>query len=74
MLSLVFILILAFVYALTHGLGNLSSASSASGAGFWDGSTSEIGRYAIALFSGLWAYDGWVRRLSVYPQSLASAD
>lgn len=62
MLSLVFILVLAFIYALSHGLGNLTSASSVSGAGFWDGTTGEIGRFAIAIYAGLWAFDGWVSR------------
>lgn len=26
---------------------------------FMSGSTTDLGRYALALYSGLWAYDGW---------------
>lgn len=71
MLSLVFVLVLAVVFSFSHGLGHLSSAPEAeggSGLGLWEGSSTELGRYAIALYSGLWAFDGWdqsnVRRRS----------
>jgi amino acid transporter len=33
--------------------------SSALGSGIFDGASTSVGNYAIALYAGLWAYDGW---------------
>lgn len=36
-----------------------TSALVATGGKIFEGSSHDIGRYAIALYAGLWAYDGW---------------
>lgn len=52
--SLIFVAVLGFLYLARHGPG----PSFLDGA-FFKGTSSKPGDYAIALYSGLWAFDGW---------------
>lgn len=52
--SLIFVSVLGLLYAIKHGAG-----PSFSGGHLFRGSSNNPGAYAIALYSGLWAFDGW---------------
>lgn len=52
--SLIFVGVLGLLYLIRHGPG----PSFASGSVF-KGSSTNLSDYAIALYSGLWAFDGW---------------
>ena len=51
--SLVFIFVLALVYLVRNDAGSTFAS------GFFEGTSTSPGSYAIALYSGLWAFDGW---------------
>lgn len=50
---------LGIVGAVTLSDQQERSALASTGGNLFEGSSSNIGRYAIALYAGLWAYDGW---------------
>lgn len=50
--SLIFVAILGLLYYARHGPGGLSG-------NIFAGSSKNPSSYAIALYSGLWAFDGW---------------
>ncbi|OCF55829.1 L-methionine transporter [Kwoniella mangroviensis CBS 10435] len=52
--ALVFVAILGFIALVKDGPGESLSAS-----GLFEGTKSDLSSYAIALYSGLWAFDGW---------------
>lgn len=52
--SLIFVAVLGLLYLIRNGAGQ----SFASGTVF-KGSSTNPSDYAIALYSGLWAFDGW---------------
>lgn len=52
--ALIFVGVLGLLYLIRHGPG----PSFASGTIF-QGSSTNLSDYAIALYSGLWAFDGW---------------
>ena len=52
-ISLVFVGILGLVYLVRHGPGEALTSN------VFAGSSHSPGSYAIALYSGLWAFDGW---------------
>ena len=51
--SLVFVLGLGIFWAAVHGSGPSFSGN------IFENTSSNLGNYAIALFSGLWPFDGW---------------
>ncbi|WRT67316.1 uncharacterized protein IL334_004286 [Kwoniella shivajii] len=52
--ALVFVAILGFIALLKNGPGPSLTTS-----GLFEGTKGELSSYAIALYSGLWAFDGW---------------
>ncbi|RSH93948.1 hypothetical protein EHS25_006601 [Saitozyma podzolica] len=52
--SLVFVFVLGIIFLVRHGPG-----PSLSGSSIFEGTSGQVGSYAIALYSGLWAFDGW---------------
>jgi amino acid transporter len=52
--ALVFIAILGLLTLIRNGPGPAFSAET-----FFEGTSTEPSSYAIALYSGLWAFDGW---------------
>ncbi|KAL7424116.1 hypothetical protein Q5752_001701 [Cryptotrichosporon argae] len=52
--SLIFVAVLGSVYLIRHGAGPAFSSDA-----LFAGSAREPSAYAIALYSGLWAFDGW---------------
>ncbi|WWC89749.1 uncharacterized protein L201_004675 [Kwoniella dendrophila CBS 6074] len=52
--ALLFVAILGFIALLRNGSGDFLTPS-----GFFEGTKSDLSSYAIALYSGLWAFDGW---------------
>ena len=53
-LSLVFVGVLGLVYLIRNGAGPALSP-----AHLFEGTSHAPSAYAIALYSGLWAFDGW---------------
>ncbi|WFD33260.1 hypothetical protein MCUN1_000073 [Malassezia cuniculi] len=51
--------VIGIVHAATQGLPDDSKKALGSFAGLFKGSSTDPSRYALALYSGLWAYDGW---------------
>lgn len=51
--ALVLVAVLGFIYFLRHGAGT------GFGKETFEWTSSEPGSWAIALYSGLWAFDGW---------------
>ncbi|KAK8869635.1 hypothetical protein IAR55_000203 [Kwoniella newhampshirensis] len=52
--SLIFVAVLGLIALINNGPGEGLSAS-----GFFEDTKTELSSYAIALYSGLWAFDGW---------------
>ncbi|ORY28294.1 putative L-methionine porter [Naematelia encephala] len=52
--SLIFVAVLGIVWFATHGGGPSLAPSS-----LFEGTSTSPGSYALALYSGLWAFDGW---------------
>lgn len=52
--ALVFIAILGLLTLIRNGPGPAFSAET-----FFEGTSTQPSSYAIALYSGLWAFDGW---------------
>jgi amino acid transporter len=52
-ISLVFVGVLGVIYLARHGPGQALTTD------VFAGSSQSPGSYAIALYSGLWAFDGW---------------
>lgn len=52
--SLIFVFVLGIIFLVRHGPG-----PSLSGGSIFEGTSGQVGSYAIALYSGLWAFDGW---------------
>lgn len=51
--------IVAIVHAIARGLPPESRADLSSFSGLFRGTSADPSRYALALYSGLWAFDGW---------------
>lgn len=51
--------IIALILALGGRIPDASKHAFSSFANLFEGSTSNISQYALALYSGLWAFDGW---------------
>jgi amino acid transporter len=64
LLALLFVAILGVISLARHGAGPALRPST-----IFDGSSTSPGSYAIALYSGLWAFDGW-DACSVNPTNL----
>ncbi|WWD16103.1 hypothetical protein CI109_100528 [Kwoniella shandongensis] len=52
--SLIFVAVLGLIALIKNGPGEGLSSS-----GLFEGTKTELSSYAIALYSGLWAFDGW---------------
>lgn len=59
LLLLLALIVLGIVGAVILRKDPVPSALVASGGHIFAGSSKDIGHYAIALYAGLWAYDGW---------------
>ncbi|WFD31650.1 hypothetical protein MSPP1_002689 [Malassezia sp. CBS 17886] len=59
LLLLASIPVIALVVALQGRMPAASRAAFSSVHGLFQGSTASLSRYALALYSGLWAFDGW---------------
>lgn len=59
LLALAAVPILAIVQAARGKMSDTSTHSFSSVAGMFEGSSSSPSSYALALYSGLWAFDGW---------------
>lgn len=51
--------VVGIIHAATKGMPADSSTAFSSLKGLFRGSSTDPSRYALALYSGLWAYDGW---------------
>ncbi len=55
--ALIMLTVIGFVWLGMHGAGNFAQP--------FNGASTNMGNYAMALYSGLWAYDGWYNMIFI---------